>query len=220
MFWMFNDCWPTANWSVIDYYRKPKPAYYAARRACAPWLPIIMERQGRIEFYLSNETSKPAQVVFCYGNSSLTGRERGVQTHSLRLAANTVVRVAAILKKQNELKCGGYWFARVQVNRRHLPEVTYFPDGWKDIKWPQPNVSIQRRSVRRAGQTQITRLTISSDAYTRLCHLSYSEDAGQVWFTDNYFDLPAGGVHTLEAHTTHVLNVKKISIGHWLTEWK
>ena len=47
MMWMFNDCWPTSNWSIIDYYRRPKPSYYAAKRACAPLLPIIMPRRGR-----------------------------------------------------------------------------------------------------------------------------------------------------------------------------
>ena len=59
MMWMFNDCWPTSNWSIIDYDRRPKPAYYAARRACATWLPIVFERAGRIEFFLSNDGRAP-----------------------------------------------------------------------------------------------------------------------------------------------------------------
>ncbi len=57
MSWMYNDCWPTANWSIIDYYHQPKPAYYAAKRACSPVLPIIFERDSMIRFAIANETS-------------------------------------------------------------------------------------------------------------------------------------------------------------------
>ncbi|HHV62531.1 MAG TPA: hypothetical protein GXX51_07845 [Firmicutes bacterium] len=32
----FNDCWPAVTWSVVDYYRKPKPGYYALKQAFSP----------------------------------------------------------------------------------------------------------------------------------------------------------------------------------------
>ncbi|KAK1754271.1 hypothetical protein QBC47DRAFT_429981 [Echria macrotheca] len=31
--WQLNDCWPTVSWSVVDYFRLKKPAWYAMRRA-------------------------------------------------------------------------------------------------------------------------------------------------------------------------------------------
>ncbi|USP79454.1 carbohydrate-binding module family 35 protein [Curvularia clavata] len=31
--WQLNDCWPTMSWAVADYYRVPKLAYYAIKRA-------------------------------------------------------------------------------------------------------------------------------------------------------------------------------------------
>ena len=34
--WQLNDCWPTISWAVVDYYRVPKPGFYAMRRALAP----------------------------------------------------------------------------------------------------------------------------------------------------------------------------------------
>jgi len=32
LFWQFNDCWPGASWSVIDYNGRKKKAYYTVQR--------------------------------------------------------------------------------------------------------------------------------------------------------------------------------------------
>ena len=34
--WQLNDCWPVTSWSVIDYYLRPKLAYFAIKRELAP----------------------------------------------------------------------------------------------------------------------------------------------------------------------------------------
>ncbi len=72
MSWMYNDCWPTSNWSIIDYYRQEKPAYYAAKRACATVLPIIFERKGKIEFFVGNDTLASQEAKLYMVRKSLT----------------------------------------------------------------------------------------------------------------------------------------------------
>ncbi|MCJ1273012.1 hypothetical protein MMC21_000801 [Puttea exsequens] len=34
--WQANDCWPCTSWSVMDYYLRPKMAYYAIKRELKP----------------------------------------------------------------------------------------------------------------------------------------------------------------------------------------
>ncbi len=55
LYWMWNDCWPAANgWSLIDYYGRPKPAWYAFREAAAPFaLSILPDRDGETLVFLS-----------------------------------------------------------------------------------------------------------------------------------------------------------------------
>ncbi|KAK0482107.1 glycoside hydrolase family 2 protein [Armillaria luteobubalina] len=30
--WQLNDCWPTTSWAIVDYFLRPKPAYFAVAR--------------------------------------------------------------------------------------------------------------------------------------------------------------------------------------------
>ncbi|KAA8909525.1 glycoside hydrolase superfamily [Sphaerosporella brunnea] len=34
--WQINDCWPVTSWAIVDYYYRPKIAYYSIKRELAP----------------------------------------------------------------------------------------------------------------------------------------------------------------------------------------
>ena len=63
IYWMLNDCWPTAaGWSIIDYYNKPKCGYYAFKHASKP-LSVSIDRVGRkYKVYVSNISLKDEEV--------------------------------------------------------------------------------------------------------------------------------------------------------------
>lgn len=42
--WQLNDCWPVTSWSIVDYFQRKKPAYYAMRRVLAP-VAIAVKRE-------------------------------------------------------------------------------------------------------------------------------------------------------------------------------
>jgi beta-mannosidase len=33
LLWQLNDCWPVTSWSIVDYYKRPKAAWYAVKEA-------------------------------------------------------------------------------------------------------------------------------------------------------------------------------------------
>ncbi|KAF8307944.1 glycoside hydrolase family 2 protein [Clavulina sp. PMI_390] len=35
--WQINDCWPVTSWAIVDYFLRPKPAYYAVSRELRPY---------------------------------------------------------------------------------------------------------------------------------------------------------------------------------------
>ncbi|RAR07786.1 glycoside hydrolase family 2 protein [Stemphylium lycopersici] len=42
--WQLNDCWPVTSWSIVDYFQRKKPAYYAMRRVLAP-IAVAVKRE-------------------------------------------------------------------------------------------------------------------------------------------------------------------------------
>lgn len=55
IFWMLNDCWPAASgWAIIDYYNKPKDAYYAFRRLAQDRVLSFDCEEGVCRLYASN----------------------------------------------------------------------------------------------------------------------------------------------------------------------
>ncbi|KAK6461344.1 beta-mannosidase precursor [Scheffersomyces coipomensis] len=53
--WQINDCWPVTSWSIIDYYKRPKLAYYSVKRESKP----ISLGMYRNEIKHTNEAALP-----------------------------------------------------------------------------------------------------------------------------------------------------------------
>jgi beta-mannosidase len=169
MMWMLNDCWPTANWSIIEYGRVPKPAYYAARRACAPVLPIVFERKGRIGFFVSNDGSDAIEVEVVLGRMTLAGVVREERRAGVTVPGVATVRVDEIERAAltgatgRATSTGGtgsasgapalapdeFLFTRLVRDGVAEPTVSYFVDGWKDVPWPEEKFALEVGESRR-----------------------------------------------------------------------
>lgn len=57
LYWMYNDCWPAASgWSLVDYYARPKPAYYAFKRGARPFVLSITVKNGTLRVFAGNDS--------------------------------------------------------------------------------------------------------------------------------------------------------------------
>jgi beta-mannosidase len=68
--WQINDCWPVTSWAIVDYYLRPKHAYYTVKREMAPlsigitrkvheepkdrYTRVYIKRRTEIEIWASN----------------------------------------------------------------------------------------------------------------------------------------------------------------------
>ena len=220
MFWMLNDCWPTSNWSVIDYYKKVKPAFYSAKRACAPLLPVVFERGGKTGFFFSNETGKDFSVKLAFGQENISGQKKWQKAKSLKVKANTVAQFYSVSNKKLKCPSGDFLFVKAAANGKILPPVTYFPSLWKDVKWEEPEIEYKIVSQKQVKGKWVSLLRLKTGKYTRFCHLLDKHDDPEVIFSDNYFDMPAGSQRDIIVESKEKFGPDRITIGHWLTDWE
>jgi beta-mannosidase len=57
VYWQYNDCWPVASWSSVDYFGRWKALHYLARRFYAPVLASGLEdpKEGRIDVFVTSD---------------------------------------------------------------------------------------------------------------------------------------------------------------------
>ncbi|GJJ07590.1 hypothetical protein Clacol_001793 [Clathrus columnatus] len=46
--WQLNDCWPVTSWAIVDYFLRPKPAYYAIARELKPYTVGITRKDKKV----------------------------------------------------------------------------------------------------------------------------------------------------------------------------
>ncbi len=219
MMWMYNDCWPTSNWSIIDYYRRPKPSYYAARRACATLLPIIFERAGQVEFFFSNDGRMPCCANIRFGQAKLDGAIVWEEARQVHVNACATVRFHTVCKAELKRKPGDHLFIEALIEEKPLPRVTYFPDLWRAIQWPNPQIQIKVINQEFVNGEWATSIDVSTDTYARFCHILVLDDAQPFWVNDNFFDLGAGQKQQVNIHSSRPITAKSLKAGNWHTEW-
>ena len=108
--WQLNDCWPVTSWAIVDYARRPKPAYYAVRRELAPVAVGLARADAGAAAWAVNGSATPSspcsrsmrfdldgQVVFAQGTCITLDRTRPTELATYPVAENTPIVVAAHL---------------------------------------------------------------------------------------------------------------------------
>lgn len=226
MFWMFDDCWPCASWSVVDYYLLPKPAYYAAKRGFAPVIVAIIDEPDRYDVYAVNDTLKPLAGTLTFGQAGVTGEPLWSRTCQGRVGANASKLAASIPKKRVKNTADSYLFGRFAARGRTLAETTFFHRPWREINWPVPELSwritpsakVAPDHVANNGSHYITRVTFKTVHYARMVHIDGVEGPGTL-LSDNFFDLLPGSTKTVLICSGHRIDPAAVRIRHWLDKW-
>lgn len=142
--WQLNDCWPVTSWSIVDYFLRKKPAYYAMRRVLAPiavavkrahhdWS-VVHARVPKTSDYevwvASNQPTELTATVELRYISITTGKEikDKVVKRDIKLVANGTTDVlAGCIDNVNE--------------EPHVLAARIWVDGEivsRDVDWPQP----------------------------------------------------------------------------------
>lgn len=183
LIWQLNDCWPVYSWSLIDYGFNPKPAYYAVKRVCQPIIAPIIVRDGAIQIYLVNETSKELALVFKYEILMFNGTSLHKQLKHLTSAAYSSVLVLEAALEEFPIQSDYILVSTLLIDGAVVFEDSRPLKEPKELNLHSADTQLQVKKV----EARTFEVTLTSPAYAKAVEL----DLGclNVTFTDNFFDL-------------------------------
>jgi beta-mannosidase len=212
LMWTYNDCWPAISWSIVDYYMRPKTAYYYAKRAFAPIIVSFKQLEDQVEVYVtSDERSRDLNGILHVG--VLTFDTCGIDTDEVevKLSANSsrpFWRSKPLSKMLSDPKrqC---LVALLTLGGKMLTKSIYFALPFGEIEFPKPNLLVQRE---RLDETTL-RMTITADAYAR--NVAFIGLPASARPSDNWFDLIPGEQHVVTIEHLSEEEEKKLGINVW-----
>ena len=193
MLWQLNDCWPVVSWSGIDYYGRWKALQYFIRRFYEPVLVSAQEEGLKVSLWISSEAAAECAgtikwKLYAGDGMILDKGEKAVLRKAGESAPAVCLDYSGLLNEEErrsaylfyEWICGG----KVQAG-------TVLFVRPRDFVFADPELSVH---VKEIGAAYI--IEVTAEHFAKAVELDTSE--GDCIFSDNYFDLPAGGGRVIE----------------------
>ena len=208
LIWQINDCWPVISWSLIDYYLRPKAAYYFVKRAFSPLLVSLAREGDGIAVYVVNDELEEKKGKLEFLVQSVDGEILHKEEMSIDIPANSSLRV--IDRSLSNLPISDtstqYVLARLIVNDRVASENILFLEEPKHLKLPRPNIRIEVEQVDSEGRKFLVR--VRTDKYAKAVKLGLKE--GEAKYSDNYFDLTPNVVKEIIVETKEPTTARRL----------
>lgn len=214
--WQLNDCWPVTSWSIVDYYLRPKLAYFAIKRELRPITlgmklttrppsPIASDQTPKksirgIEIWASNLTLEK-RVVFLKVESYdiVTGALKGLKSwpRGFDLLPNRSTELDTFVSP--------YW-SNTDEDRHRILTVAYLDDA-KDgscvsrgISWPEPLKYVPFQQPEKVIAEVLDGVVLlRSKIPVKGVMLELEEENDKVKWYDNGFDLLPGDLVGIKA---------------------
>jgi len=193
VYWQFNDCWPVASWSSVDYCQRLKALHYYARRFFAPIM-ISCEEEGMLgsgQELVRLPFEFPKSIRLSVANETLNEEEITVKWQ-LRDASSKVLR-------EEEETITVPALTSVWLDKVELPDVDIYREyvsyqAYKDgEEISQGTVIFSYPKYFRYENPELkavvdgNKITVSAAKYAKSVEiLNENED---LILSDNYFDL-------------------------------
>ncbi|MEP1780506.1 glycoside hydrolase family 2 protein [Reichenbachiella sp.] len=185
LYWQFNDCWPVASWSGIDYYGRWKALHYAARHAFDNLLISFEEEGSTLKGYLISDLLEETKGVLSievrdfYGNE-LYKKAQNVSVEANKSAIYFEEEISTLIGAGN--KTSAVLIASFCQGDENPIQTLYYFDSPKNLKLRKSEINHQ--SVVKDDHLHVT---LSSDFLVKNTCITVEGLEGN--FTDNFFDL-------------------------------
>jgi beta-mannosidase len=194
LFWSFVDPWPSATWSVVDYYLIPKIAYYYGKRAYSPVLLSFYNEGEIVSIWVTNDKFEELTSEIEIKHMSFTGNIYWEKKMNVKIPPNSSKKILEINLKElhHENITNEYLYGKIEVDHKILSDNIFFFVKHKELAFPRAKLEIKvsDREINDLGEYKL-RIICSSDFYARLVELKVLPVfLNQTpLYSDNFFDI-------------------------------
>lgn len=201
MNWMYNDIWPNATWSVVDYYCEPKQGYYAQKKAYAPrYCSFAQNKDGQDVLFVLNDTHQKAHCRVTYGAKNLSGEILWSREYEADLKDNSIV----YLPTEKPIPAS-YLFVNGTIADTPV-HTLYSKDFWRSFCF-ESDYTYQIRSI----SDVCVEVTVKAKKFVKSLFISLPENEKYL-YSDNYVDIEAGEEISIFITAENVIDCEQITV--------
>ncbi|KAF9263450.1 glycoside hydrolase family 2 protein [Marasmius fiardii PR-910] len=217
--WQINDCWPVTSWAIVDYFLRPKPAYFTIARELRPYT-VGTTRKDKIDYpddrsaakfaidtvleiWGTNSTLEKKEVVLEVMSFDLHSEWKDVWSKTVTLSPNSSTELhrgtlpgQPTRYKQSEIPKDIVVSARLldSDGTTVLARYSNWPEPFKFIKFP----SVKEVDLKAEVSTDGESVVLSSKRPVKGIVLDVEGDEEVAW-SDQAIDLAPGDPQTIRA---------------------
>ncbi|HOE95446.1 MAG TPA: glycoside hydrolase family 2 protein [Candidatus Sumerlaeota bacterium] len=196
LYWQLNDCWPVASWASIDYHGRWKALHYMARRFFAPLLvsgvPDVQRR--KVDLHVASDRGEAVDGRLRWRVTTVGGRTLEEAERAIRIAPRKSTPCGALALAgplaQHPARDLIVWLA-LDVDGAVVSENTVLLARPKHMDLERPAFQTRVRPLKDGTFS----VRVKSDKPALWVWLELRRDDAR--FSDNFFDLPAGGAREI-----------------------
>ncbi len=207
IFWQYNDCWPVASWSSVDYYGRWKALQYMARRFYAPVLVSGLENTTNqsVDIYVTSDLLNSSQGRLTWEVTNPKGMSLAGGTEMLDFAAQSSRMVNQLNLRQLAEKFGTtnllVWL-KLETPGQPVSEnlvTLVFP---KELPLVNPHL----KSTIKKTKDEF-RVTLTADAPALWTWLTLKN--ADATYSDNFIHVRAGSPVEIQVKPSHPMTRKE-----------
>lgn len=199
LYWQFNDCWPVASWSSVDYFGRCKALHWYAKKFYAPVALALFVENEVLSVNIANETVESFKGEIRISRCTNTFEVKEKYDCSVCVGGLTSEDVYT-MKLQSDDKYSEYIFADLYDDKGNfMMRQTELFCKPKNFLWQRPLFSADIIEVENG-----VRITVSSDVFAKGVCVDF--DGLDCHLSDNFFDLTSKDAYIITAKTTYSPN--------------
>ncbi|KAJ5290803.1 Beta-mannosidase B [Penicillium angulare] len=223
LLWQINDCWPTISWAIVDYFLRPKLAYYAVKRVLNPiavgvqrehhdWSVVHAQPPVASKYQLWVVSNKPHTLhatVELRFISIITGAElrSPIVREDVLITPNGTTDIISDGVIDHTVESEPHVLAaRLWIENQIVARDIDWPQPFKYIDLPDPEIQI--KTVKSASDVDANLWTVAISVRKPVKCFAFEEQDG-TRLSDNALDLVPGDVqHVTISGSTSQLKYK------------